>query len=107
MKQWGPHPSFKPINNRINLLIMSEHERLAYIEKIQIALNDIRPHLNVDGGDIEIIELTDDLIVKIKWTGACESCSMSAMTMKAGVEATVIRQVPEIKGIIALNGIAI
>lgn len=73
-------------------------------ERVDKALNDIRPHLAVDGGDIELIEVTDDLVAKIKWHGNCEFCSMSAMTMKAGVEQAIKSRVPEISGILAING---
>ena len=76
-------------------------------KKIDIALNSIRPHLAVDGGNVEIVDVTDDYRVKLKWLGACESCSMSAMTMKAGIEQTIKTQVPEITSIEAVNGISI
>ena len=75
------------------------------LKKIDIALEDIRPHLAVDGGNIEVLEVTDDYQVLIKWLGTCEFCSMSAMTMKAGVEQAIKSKVPEIKGIEAINGI--
>lgn len=75
------------------------------LKKIDIALDDIRPHLAVDGGNIEVLEVTDDYQVMIKWLGTCEFCSMSAMTMKAGVEQAIKSKVPEIKGIEAINGI--
>jgi Fe-S cluster biogenesis protein NfuA len=73
-------------------------------EKVNIALDEIRPHLAVDGGNIELIEVTDDLIVRIKWMGNCEHCSMSAMTMKAGVEQAIKSRLPEIKSVEAING---
>ena len=76
-------------------------------KKVDIALNTIRPHLAVDGGNVEIVDVTDDYKVKLKWLGACESCSMSAMTMKAGIEHTIKSQVPEITGIEAINGITV
>ena len=75
------------------------------LKKIDIALEDIRPHLAVDGGNIEVLEVTDDYQVLVKWLGTCEFCSMSAMTMKAGVEQAIKSKVPEIKGIEAVNGI--
>ena len=75
------------------------------LKKIDIALEDIRPHLAVDGGNIEVLEVTDDYQLLIKWLGTCEFCSMSAMTMKAGVEQAIKSKVPEIKGIEAINGI--
>ncbi len=74
------------------------------MEKVNHALEDIRPHLAVDGGNIELIEITDDLTVKIKWLGNCEFCSMSTMTMKAGVEQAIRSRVPEIRNVEAING---
>lgn len=76
-------------------------------DKVNTALDEIRPHLKVDGGDIEIVEITDDNILKIKWLGNCEFCNMSMMTMKAGVEEIVKKSVPEIKSIEAVNGVTI
>jgi Fe-S cluster biogenesis protein NfuA len=72
-------------------------------EKIEKALDDIRPYLKSDGGDIQLLEVTDDLTVKVKLLGACESCKMSISTMKAGVESTIRNAVPEIKEVIAVN----
>ncbi|HMV15942.1 MAG: NifU family protein [Chitinophagales bacterium] len=70
--------------------------------KVEMALNNIRPFLQSDGGNIELIEVTNDFIAKVKLVGACESCKMSASTMKAGVEATVKNFVPEIVAVIAV-----
>ena len=86
---------------------MTDTERTELIHKVDAALNDVRPHLAVDGGDVEIIEITEDMIVKIKWLGNCENCFMSAMTMKAGIEQAVLNKVPQIKGIEAINGVEI
>ncbi len=69
-----------------------------------MALDDVRPHLAVDGGNIEVVEVTEDMGVKIKWLGNCEFCSMSIMTMKAGVEQAIKSKVPEITGVEAVNG---
>ncbi|MFN3939017.1 MAG: NifU family protein [Chitinophagales bacterium] len=68
-------------------------------EKVESSLDTIRPYLNADGGDIRIIEITDDMVVKVKLLGACESCPMSFMTMKAGVEESIRSAIPEIKSI--------
>ena len=57
----------------------------------------------VDGGNIEIVEITEDLVVKIKWLGNCAFCSMSEMTMKAGVEQAVKSRIPSIKEVVAVN----
>lgn len=73
------------------------------IEKINLALDDIRPYLKDDGGDIELIEVTDDLTVKVKFLGACQSCNMSAMTLKGGVEEAIKKSIPEIKAVIAIE----
>lgn len=85
---------------------MSKAEHQALIDKVDKALEEIRPHLRVDGGNIEIVEVTDDMTVKVRWMGNCEFCSMSAMTMKAGVEQTIKSKIPEIKSIEAVNGVS-
>lgn len=75
------------------------------IEDIDAALDEIRPHLAVDGGNIEVVEVTDDMELKVKWLGNCEFCSMSAMTMKAGIEQIVKQKLPQIKKVTAVNGV--
>ncbi len=84
---------------------MSVQEKKDWIQKIDSALDDIRPHLAVDGGNIEVVDVTDDMKVQIKWLGNCESCSMSSMTMRAGIEQTLKNKVPEVTAVEALNGI--
>jgi Fe-S cluster biogenesis protein NfuA len=64
--------------------------------KIQSALDSIRPYLIADGGNVEIVEITDENILRLNLVGACKSCNMSAMTFKAGVEEAIRREVPEI-----------
>lgn len=71
--------------------------------KVEEALETIRPYLEADGGNVQLIELTDDLTVKLELLGACKSCSMSAMTMKAGIEETIKRSVPQIKSVVSVN----
>jgi Fe-S cluster biogenesis protein NfuA len=73
------------------------------LEKVNQALEQIRPFLNDDGGDIELIEVTDDLFVKVRLLGACKSCSMSSMTIKGGVEESIKRVIPELKGVITIE----
>lgn len=85
---------------------MSKAEQQALIDRVDAALEEIRPHLQVDGGNIEVVDITDDMTVRIKWLGNCEFCSMSAMTMKAGVEQSIKAKIPEIRSIEALNGIS-
>ncbi len=66
------------------------------LEKIEIALQSIRPFLQRDGGDVEFVEMTDDMVVRVRLVGACETCSMSAMTLKAGIEESIKNVIPEI-----------
>ena len=73
------------------------------ITKIQDALTQIRPYLEADGGDVSLIEVTDDYIAKVQLHGACRDCSMSMMTLKAGVEESIKRAVPEIKSVEAVS----
>ena len=75
------------------------------VQRVDTALDSVRPHLAVDGGNIEIVQITDDMELHVKWIGACSNCSMSLMTMKAGVEEAVLSKVPEIKAIHAVNGL--
>ncbi len=84
---------------------MTTKERTELIKKVDIALDTVRPHLKVDGGNVEVVDITDDFNVMVKWLGSCENCSMSFMTMKAGIEMTIKTQLPEINGITAVNGI--
>ncbi len=72
-------------------------------EEILKALDTIRPFLQADDGDIELIEVTEDAIVKVKLTGACAVCPMFLMTLRAGVERSLMRQVPGIKRVEAVN----
>ena len=71
--------------------------------KIEEALEQIRPYLLADGGNVSLLEITNDNIVKLELLGACKSCSMSAMTLKAGIEESIKRAVPEIKAVEAIN----
>lgn len=66
------------------------------LAKIKTSVEEIRPYLQIDGGDVEIIDVTDEFIVKIKLLGACSDCSMSTTTVKAGIEETIKRYIPEI-----------
>ena len=66
-------------------------------EKIQKALDQIRPSLQADGGDCEIVDISDDGIVKLKLTGACDGCPMAAITLKMGIERVLKQMVPEVK----------
>lgn len=65
-------------------------------EKVNEALEQLRPFLAADGGDMELVEITNDGVVKVKLLGACKDCSMSEMTMKAGLEEAIKKSVPAI-----------
>ena len=75
------------------------------MDKIEVALEEIRPFLEADGGDINFIELTDEWVVKVKLVGACSSCNISMMTLKNGVEMAVKRAVPEVKEVIEISAL--
>lgn len=71
--------------------------------KVINAINQIRPYLQQDGGDIEFIELTDENVVNVKLLGACGSCPYSTMTLKNGVETSIKKVIPEIRSVEAVN----
>jgi Fe-S cluster biogenesis protein NfuA len=73
------------------------------IQKIESSLNSIRPYLKADGGDVKVLEITPENVVRLEFVGACSQCSMSSMTFKAGVEAAIKRDVPGIKGVEVIN----
>ena len=75
------------------------------LEKIEGALNKIRPYLEADGGDITLVELTDDMVVKVKLMGACSSCNVSMMTLKNGVEVAIKNALPEVKEVIDVTSL--
>ena len=75
------------------------------LNKIEVALAEIRPFLEADGGDINFVELTDDWVVKVKLIGACSSCNISMMTLKNGVEMAVKRAVPNVKEVLEISSI--
>lgn len=72
-------------------------------KKIENALSQIRPFLLEDGGDVQLVEITEDMVVKVELKGACRTCSMSNMTFNAGVEDAIRRAAPEILKVEAVN----
>jgi Fe-S cluster biogenesis protein NfuA len=72
-------------------------------ENVIKALDSIRPFLQADSGDIELVEITGDGIVKVKLTGACDICPMSQMTLRAGIERALMREVPGIRRVESVN----
>ena len=75
------------------------------IDKIEEALTTIRPYLESDGGDINLVEVTDDMVVKVKLVGACSSCDVSMMTLKNGVEVVIKSAVPEVKEVVDVTSL--
>jgi Fe-S cluster biogenesis protein NfuA len=71
-------------------------------ERVQEALNRIRPNLQADGGDVELIDVTDDGVVKVQLTGACHGCPMSQMTLKNGIQKFLQKEVPEVKDVVSV-----
>ncbi len=69
-------------------------------EQVEKALDEVRPALQADGGNVELVEVGDDGIVKVRLTGACGSCPMSTMTLKMGIEKTLMNRVPGVKGVV-------
>ncbi len=82
---------------------MTKEEKEKKIEHINSVLNEIRPYLQADGGDISFIDLTEDMVVKVELTGACGHCPMSIQTLKMGVEQTLQKAIPEIKEVVDIN----
>jgi len=72
-------------------------------ERVSQALEKVRPYLQSDGGDISLVEITPDNVVKVKLSGACHGCPYSMMTLKAGVEQALLKEVPEIKEVVSVN----
>lgn len=72
-------------------------------KRVEDALDTIRPYLEADGGNVEVIEITENQTLRIELKGACKTCNMSHMTMRSGIEETIRKAVPEIKEIISVN----
>jgi len=71
-------------------------------DKVEQALNKVRPALKADGGNVELVEVGSDGIVKVKLTGACGGCPMSQMTLKMGIEKVLKQEVPEVKEVVSV-----
>ena len=72
-------------------------------EKLDQALDSIRDYLKTDGGDVRIHQIREDMVVEVELLGNCEACSMSSMTLKAGIEQVIKRVAPEITSVEAIN----
>lgn len=76
------------------------------VARVEEALSQLRPFLETDGGNVSLLEITADFVVKIELQGACKTCSMRMMTFKAGLEEAIRRAAPEVKAVEAVNLIA-
>jgi len=72
-------------------------------ERVETVLDKVRPMLQSDGGDVELVDVTDAGIVQVRLTGACKGCPMSQMTLKNGIERIVLKEIPEVKGVEAVD----
>ena len=81
---------------------MDAGEKKSYVSRIHEVLELVRPYLQADGGDIDFVDLTDDLTVQVVLKGACHSCPMSIQTLKFGVENALKNAIPEIKEVVAV-----
>jgi Fe-S cluster biogenesis protein NfuA len=92
--------------SKLNLILLSTYPIIRLYkedsmnDKVKVALDKIRPALQADGGDVELVEVKDG-IVKVKLTGACSGCPMSTMTLKKGIERILKEQVPEVKEVVS------
>lgn len=82
---------------------MTAAEKNEIMTKVNSAIETIRPYLIADGGDVTLVDITDDLVVKVRLTGACDGCPFSLMTLKAGIEQAVRKKLPELKELLAVN----
>ncbi len=72
-------------------------------ERIEEVLDQVRPTLQADGGDVEFVDVSADGVVSVKLTGACGSCPMSTMTLKMGIERALVEQIPEVKEVVQVR----
>jgi Fe-S cluster biogenesis protein NfuA len=78
-------------------------EKKQLIRRINKAIEKIRPYLNADGGDVSFVDVSKDMVVQVRFSGACEGCPYSMMTLKAGIEEAIRKDIPEIKEVIAVG----
>ncbi|RJQ14774.1 MAG: NifU family protein [Nitrospiraceae bacterium] len=72
-------------------------------EKVEAVLGKVKPLLQRDGGDVELVDVQDDGVVKVRLTGACSGCPMSTMTLKNAIEETIRKEIPEIKSVVQVK----
>jgi Fe-S cluster biogenesis protein NfuA len=86
-------------------MTMLAEEKQILINKVESAIDSIRPYLEADGGNVSVEDITDAMVAMVRFHGACSSCSMSAMTLKAGVAEAIRFAVPEIQDVVALSAV--
>lgn len=79
----------------------TEKEKL--MSRIEETLNTVRPFLQADGGDVELLDIGEDMVVRLKLLGACSHCEISHMTMKAGIEESIRKAIPEVNEVVAVD----
>ena len=80
-----------------------KHKDPELLARIETTLDTLRPFLEADSGNVSLIEVTEDMVARLELLGACRSCSMSMMTLKAGLEQSLLKSIPELKGVEAIN----
>jgi Fe-S cluster biogenesis protein NfuA len=88
--------------NKRNIHFIRRRFAMLDRQRIQEAIDRVRPFLQRDGGDVQLVDVTDDNIVKVKLVGACGSCPMSIMTLKGGIETELKKSIPEVKAVVAV-----
>ncbi|WP_430810774.1 MULTISPECIES: NifU family protein [unclassified Carboxylicivirga] len=78
-------------------------DKAQVLQQVEAALEEIRPYLKGDGGDISLIDITDDYVVKVRLEGSCDGCPLSMQTLKGGVEMVVKKSVPQITEVVAVE----
>ena len=82
---------------------MNPTEKARLLEKINITLDSLRPYLQADGGDITVEDITDEKVVKVKFSGTCIDCPFSYQTLKAGIEQAIFREIPDVKEVVSVE----
>ncbi|NOY38451.1 MAG: NifU family protein [Chlorobi bacterium] len=85
---------------------MGPHQKIRIRNLVVSVLDNIRPYLQADGGNIRLVDITDEMVVRVELTGACDGCPYSIQTLKAGVEQTILKKIPEIKAVEAVNPVS-
>ena len=71
-------------------------------DRVKAALEQVRPSLQADGGDVELVDVSEDGVVRVRLTGACKGCPMSQMTLKMGIQRYLQKEVPEVKDVVSV-----